>query len=110
MCYYNNLKRMKLALILFGISLKINRYLQYDTLYSVDYNNSYDNYQRYIVYYNLIKIYLYILFFNFITALYSDTVIRLPLCFICSFLELGILYTRLNLPRTSFVLNFEDFA
>ena len=50
MCYYNNLKRMKLALILFGISLKINRYWQYDAIYSVDYNNSYDNYQRYMIY------------------------------------------------------------
>jgi len=39
---------MKLALILFGNSLKINRYWQYGALYSVDYNNSYDNYQRYI--------------------------------------------------------------
>ena len=37
-------KRMKLAIILFGISLEINRYWQYDTLYSVDYNNSYDKY------------------------------------------------------------------
>ena len=48
MCYYNNLKGMKLALILFGISLEINRYWQYGALYSVDYKNSYDNYQRYI--------------------------------------------------------------
>ena len=39
---------MKLALILFGISLEINRYWQYGALYSVDYKNSYDNYQRYI--------------------------------------------------------------
>ena len=39
---------MKLALILFGISLEINRYWQYGALYSIDYNNSYDNYQRYI--------------------------------------------------------------
>ena len=39
---------MKLVLILFGISLEINRYWQYGALYSVDYNNSYDNYQRYI--------------------------------------------------------------
>jgi hypothetical protein len=33
---------------LFGISLEINRYWQYGALYSIDYNNSYDNYQRYI--------------------------------------------------------------
>ena len=39
---------MKLALILYGISLEINRYWQYGALYSIDYNNSYDNYQRYI--------------------------------------------------------------
>lgn len=39
---------MKLALILFGNSLKINRYWQYGALYSVNYNNSYDNYQTYI--------------------------------------------------------------
>ena len=39
---------MKLVLILFGISLEINRYWQYGALYSVDYKNSYDNYQRYI--------------------------------------------------------------
>ena len=39
---------MKLVLILFGISLEINRYWQYGALYSVDYNNRYDNYQRYI--------------------------------------------------------------
>jgi hypothetical protein len=39
---------MKLALILFGISLEINRYWQYGALYSVYYKNSYDNYQRYI--------------------------------------------------------------
>ena len=39
---------MKLALLLFGVSLEINRHWQYGTLYSVDYNNSYDNYQKYI--------------------------------------------------------------
>ena len=39
---------MKLALLLFGISLEINKYWQYGTLYSVDYNNSYENYQKYI--------------------------------------------------------------
>lgn len=39
---------MKLALLLFGISLEINKHWQYGTLYSVDYNNSYDNYQKYI--------------------------------------------------------------
>ena len=39
---------MKLALLLFGVSLEINRNWQYGTLYSVDYNNSYDNYKTYI--------------------------------------------------------------
>ncbi len=39
---------MKLALLLFGVSLEINRHWQYGTLYSVDYNNSYNNYQKYI--------------------------------------------------------------
>jgi hypothetical protein len=39
---------MKLALLLFGVSLEINRNWQYGTLYSVDYNNSYDNYKKYI--------------------------------------------------------------
>ena len=39
---------MKLALLLSGISLEINRHWQYGTLYSVDYNNSYENYQKYI--------------------------------------------------------------
>jgi hypothetical protein len=39
---------MKLALLLFGISLEINKHWQYGTSYSVDYNNSYENYQKYI--------------------------------------------------------------
>ena len=39
---------MKLALLLFGISLEINKYWQYGTLYSVDYKNSYENYRKYI--------------------------------------------------------------
>ena len=39
---------MKFALLLSGISLEINKHWQYGTLYSVDYNNSYENYQKYI--------------------------------------------------------------
>ena len=39
---------MKLALLLSGISLEINKHWQYGTSYSVDYNNSYENYQKYI--------------------------------------------------------------
>jgi len=39
---------MKLALLFFGISLEINKHWQYGTSYSVDYNNSYENYQKYI--------------------------------------------------------------
>ncbi len=39
---------MRLGLLLFGVSLEINKHWQYGTLYSLDYNNSYDNYQKYI--------------------------------------------------------------
>jgi len=39
---------MKLAVLLFGISLEINKHWQYGSSYSINYNNSYNNYQEYI--------------------------------------------------------------